>query len=172
MGACRRHARYRFTRTEIRHSRLGSSVQSMPELFDHEKTIVSIGSMPTGERDDWPLWLSAQAKPYRDRCPLHMLRCIRLSLPMSHSVGWDRGADRASNDAYVFGRFRGFTGSLPLQPARLLAPLYGSDWNAQPSGTFTSRLSTVRSPSLPVAGYNYNSDWTPVGGTSTRWNGS
>ena len=39
------------------------------------------------------------------------------------------------------------TGSLPLQPARLLAPLYGSDWNAQPSGTFTSRLSTDRSPS-------------------------
>ena len=44
-------------------------------------------------------------------------------------------------------RFRGFTGSLPLRPARLLAPLYGSDWNAQPSGTFTSRLSTDRSPS-------------------------
>src|SRR4029077_7389994 len=41
----------------------------------------------------------------------------------------------------------GFAGSLPLQPARLLAPLYGSDWNAQPSGTFTSRLSTDRSPS-------------------------
>ncbi len=44
-------------------------------------------------------------------------------------------------------RFRGFTGSLPLRPARLLAPLYGSDWNVQPSGTFTSRLSTDRSPS-------------------------
>jgi len=29
------------------------------------------------------------------------------------------------------------------------------------------------SVSLPVAGYNYNSDWTPsVGGTCTRWNGS
>src|SRR4029077_15002437 len=41
----------------------------------------------------------------------------------------------------------GFTGSLSLQPARLLAPLYGSDWNAQPSATFTSRLSTERSPS-------------------------
>jgi hypothetical protein len=27
--------------------------------------------------------------------------------------------------------------------------------------------------SLPVAGYVYNSDWTPpVGGTLTRWNGS
>src|SRR5450756_1944374 len=39
------------------------------------------------------------------------------------------------------------TGSLPLRPARLLAPLYGSDWNVQPSGAFTSRLSTDRSPS-------------------------
>ena len=36
---------------------------------------------------------------------------------------------------------------LPLRPVRLLAPLYGSDWNAQPSGAFTSRLSTDRSPS-------------------------
>src|SRR6202043_2194808 len=51
------------------------------------------------------------------------------------------------NPFHAGGRFRGFTGSLPLQPARLLAPLYGSDWNAQPSGTFTSRLSTERSPS-------------------------
>jgi hypothetical protein len=24
----------------------------------------------------------------------------------------------------------------------------------------------------PVAGYDHNSDWTPVGGTFTRWNGS
>jgi hypothetical protein len=45
------------------------------------------------------------------------------------------------------GSFRGFTGSLPLRPARLLAPLHGSDWNSQPSGTFTLRLSTGRSPS-------------------------
>src|ERR1019366_2005440 len=51
------------------------------------------------------------------------------------------------NPFHAGGRFRGFTGSLPLQPARLLAPLYGSDWNVQPSGTFTSRLSTDRSPS-------------------------
>src|SRR5271170_7789743 len=51
------------------------------------------------------------------------------------------------NPFHAGGRFRGFTGSLPLQPARLLAPLYGSDWNAQPPGTFTSRLSTGRSPS-------------------------
>jgi hypothetical protein len=30
----------------------------------------------------------------------------------------------------------------------------------RPAGTFTSRLSTGRSPFLPVAGYHYNSDWT------------
>jgi hypothetical protein len=34
-----------------------------------------------------------------------------------------------------------------LRPVRLLAPLYGSDWNTQPPGAFTSRLSTDRSPS-------------------------
>src|SRR6266571_8530115 len=34
-----------------------------------------------------------------------------------------------------------------LRPVRLLAPLYGSDWNTQPPGAFTSRLSTARSPS-------------------------
>jgi hypothetical protein len=42
--------------------------------------------------------------------------------------------------------FRGFSGSLLLRPAGLFAPLYGSGWNAQPSGAFTSRLSTDRSP--------------------------
>ena len=43
--------------------------------------------------------------------------------------------------------FRGFTGSRLLRPVRLLVPLYGSDWNTQPPGAFTSRLSTARSPS-------------------------
>ena len=43
--------------------------------------------------------------------------------------------------------FRGFTGSRLLRPVGLLAPLYGSDWNTQPPGAFTSRLSTDRSPS-------------------------
>src|SRR6202035_3220208 len=58
-----------------------------------------------------------------------------------------RHSRHSRNPFRAGGRFRGFTGSLPLQPARLLAPLYGSDWNAQPSRTFTSRLSTDRSPS-------------------------
>ena len=48
-----------------------------------------------------------------------------------------------------------------LRPVRLLAPLYGSDWNTQPPGAFTSRLSTG-SVALTVAGYNYNSDWSPL----------
>src|SRR5712692_3989486 len=34
-----------------------------------------------------------------------------------------------------------------LRPARLLAPLYGSDRHARPSGAFTSRLPTDRLPS-------------------------
>jgi hypothetical protein len=51
---CRRHARYRFTRTEIRQSRLGSSGQSMPELFNDGKTIVLTGSKLTCKGDDWP----------------------------------------------------------------------------------------------------------------------
>jgi hypothetical protein len=34
-----------------------------------------------------------------------------------------------------------------LRPAKLLAPLYGSDRYARPSGAFTSRLPTVRLPS-------------------------
>ena len=39
---------------EIRHSRLGSSAQSIPELFDDEKTVVSIASEPTGKGDGGP----------------------------------------------------------------------------------------------------------------------
>src|SRR5215813_15166301 len=49
-----------------------------------------------------------------------------------------------------------------LRPVRLLAPLDGSDRESlRPPGTFTSRLSTG-SVALTVAGYNYNSDWTPL----------
>src|SRR5215468_11233767 len=48
-----------------------------------------------------------------------------------------------------------------LRPANLLAPLYGSDRYARPSGAFTSRLPTDRLPS-PLLDYDYNSDWTPL----------
>jgi hypothetical protein len=54
--------------------------------------------------------------------------------------------------------FRGFTGSLPLRPARLLAPLHGSDWDAPALGDFYNQAFDG-SVSLPVAGYNYNSGW-------------
>jgi hypothetical protein len=57
--------------------------------------------------------------------------------------------------------FRGFTGSLPLRPARLLAPLHGSDWDAPALGDFYFQAFDG-SVSLPVAGYDYNSDWTPL----------
>ena len=57
-------------------------------------------------------------------------------------------------------RFRGFTGSLPLRPARLLAPLYGSDWLPSHRGLLLPGFQ--RSVVLPVAGYDYNSDWTPL----------
>jgi hypothetical protein len=75
--------------------------------------------------------------------------CSRVSTPIwpspnSHRLGTP---DNPANPFHAGVKFRGFTGSLPLRPARLLAPLYGSDWDAQPSGAFTSRLSTDRSPS-------------------------
>jgi hypothetical protein len=54
--------------------------------------------------------------------------------------------------------FRGFTGSLPLRPARLLAPLHGSDWDTPALGGFYYQAFNG-SVSLPVAGYNYNSGW-------------
>src|SRR5258708_35213796 len=54
-----------------------------------------------------------------------------------------------------------------LRPVRLLAPLYGSDWNAQPPGAFTSRLSTDRSSSplldisTPATGLLCSRDFHP-----------
>ena len=55
-------------------------------------------------------------------------------------------------------RICGFTGSFPLRPARLLAPLHGSDWDAPALGGFYNQAFDG-SVSLPVAGYNYNSGW-------------
>ena len=73
-----------------------------------------------------------------------------------------RHSQHSRNPFHAGGRFRGFTGSLPLQPARLLAPLYGSDWDTSPAtGDFYFQAFNG-SVFLPVAGYNYNSDWTPL----------
>ena len=100
--------------------------------------------------------------------------CSRTSMPtwpspFDHRLGTpDTPAIRSTRAS----PFRGFTGSLPLRPARLLAPLHGSDWFAQPSGTFTSRLSTDQSPS-PLLDITTTVAGSPsVGGTCTRWNGS
>ena len=83
-----------------------------------------------------------------------------------------RHSRHSRNPFHAGDAFRGFTGSLPLRPARLLAPLHGSDWDAPALGGFYFQAFNG-SVSLPVAGYNYNSDWTPsVGGTLSRWNGS
>jgi len=86
-------------------------------------------------------------RPLRPRGVRH--RYPEYSVPTLAFADWPpaQHSRHSRNPFHAGGRFRGFTGSLPLQPARLLAPLYGSDWNAQPSGTFTSRLSTDRSPS-------------------------
>src|SRR3954465_4198970 len=57
--------------------------------------------------------------------------------------------------------FRGFTGSHLLRPVRLLAPLDGSDQVSPATGGFYIQASDG-SVALPVAGYDYNSNWTPL----------
>ena len=57
--------------------------------------------------------------------------------------------------------FRGFTGSLPLRPVRLLAPLYGPDRVSPANGGFYIQAFDG-AVALPVAGYDYNSNWTPL----------
>src|SRR3954466_13372158 len=57
--------------------------------------------------------------------------------------------------------FRGFTGSHLLRPVRLLAHLDGSDQVSPATGGFYIQASDG-SVTLPVAGYDYNSDWTPL----------
>src|SRR3954470_24610928 len=58
-------------------------------------------------------------------------------------------------------RFRGFTGSPLLRPVRLLAPLDGSDRVSPATGGFSIQASDG-SVILPLAGYDYNSNWTPL----------
>src|SRR4051794_36719129 len=57
--------------------------------------------------------------------------------------------------------FRGFTGSPLLRPVRLLAPLDGSDQVSPATGGFYIQASGG-SVALPAAGYDYNSNWTPL----------
>ena len=86
--------------------------------------------------------------------------CSRTSMPtwpspFDHRLGTPKIPAIRSTRASPF---RGFTGSLPLRPARLLAPLYGSDWDRPAFGDFYFQAFNG-SVSLSVAGYNYNSGW-------------
>jgi hypothetical protein len=66
------------------------------------------------------------------------------------------------NPIHAGAHFRGFTGSQLLRPVRLLAPLDGSDWDTSPAtGGFYFQASNG-SVALPAAGYNYDSNWTPL----------
>ena len=56
--------------------------------------------------------------------------------------------------------FRGYTGSQLLRPVRLLAPLYGSTGLPANGGFYFQAFDG--SVTLPVAGYDYNSVWTPL----------
>jgi hypothetical protein len=62
--------------------------------------------------------------------------CSRASMPTWPSPNDHRlGTPNISRNPFHAGvSFRGFTGSLPLRPARLLAPLHGSDWDAPALG--------------------------------------
>src|SRR5215471_20263188 len=62
-----------------------------------------------------------------------------------------RRSQPSRNPIHAGLQFRGFTGSQLLRPVRLLASLVGSDRDcSRPPEAFTSRLSTVRSPSPPL----------------------
>src|SRR5580692_7334576 len=69
-----------------------------------------------------------------------------------------RHSRNSRNPFHAGDAFRSFTGSLPLRPAKLLAPLHGSDWDAPALGDFYFQAFDG-SVSLPVAGYDYNSGW-------------
>jgi hypothetical protein len=52
----------------------------------------------------------------------HVLRCTELSQPIDVKVGWDRGADRASNDADV-------SSILPIIPYGGFSPVRLEGWH-------------------------------------------
>src|SRR6202051_2452212 len=87
----------------------------------------------------------------------------------------NRPARHSQNPAIHFTREVNFGATWfthSLRPARLLAPLHGSDWDTPARGGFYFQAFN-RSVSLPVAGYHYNSYWAfSVGGARTRETGS
>src|SRR5215210_7504343 len=72
-----------------------------------------------------------------------------------------RHSQNSRNPFHAGLAFRGFTGSRLLRPVRLLAPLDGSDRVSPATGGFYIQASDG-SVALPVAGYDYNSNWTPL----------
>jgi len=70
---------------------------------------------------------------------------------------WPARHSRLSRNPFHAGHvFRGFTGSLPLRPVKLLAPLYGPDQVSPANGGFYIQASDEL-VTLPAAGYDYNS---------------
>ena len=85
-------------------------------------------------------------RPLRPRGVRHRypeLRCRHWPSPNDHRLGTPNIPAIRSTRASI-SWLHWFASATACQVAR---PLYGSDWNVQPSGTFTSRLSTDRSPS-------------------------
>src|SRR3954468_24955376 len=72
-----------------------------------------------------------------------------------------RHSQHSRNPFHAGPGFRGFTGSRLLRPVRLLAPLDGSDRVSPATGGFYIQASGG-SVALPAAGYDYNSNWTPL----------
>src|SRR4051812_3504961 len=72
-----------------------------------------------------------------------------------------RHSQHSRNPFHARPVFRGFTGSPLLRPVRLLAPLDGSDRVSPATGGFYIQASGG-SVTLPAAGYDYNSNWTPL----------
>src|SRR5215218_7483168 len=104
-------------------------------------------------RPDMPSSLTPGSSP----SPLSSVAMPTRPSPRSERLGTPKTPAIRSRGA----RFRGFTGSHLLRPVRLLAPLDGSDRVSPATGGFYIQASDG-SVALPAAGYNYNSDWTPL----------
>jgi hypothetical protein len=71
-----------------------------------------------------------------------------------------RHSQRSRNPFQAGHGFRGYAGSQLLRPVRLLAPC--TDLTGLPANGGFYFQAFDRSVALPVAGYNYNSVWTPL----------
>jgi hypothetical protein len=81
-----------------------------------------------------------------------------------------RHSQDSRNPFHAGDDFRGFLVHTSATVCQLARPLHGSDRLPSQRGFYIRAFSGL--VALPAAGYNYNSDWTPLGGTLTRSNGS